>query len=250
MTANPSAKLILNSTQIPNILFEWMPKFTGNEFMVLMVIARQTYGWHKEREWIAYSQLILKTGLHRETIAIVLKSLKEKEIIEVTDKEGFILKGESLSGRRQLFYKIKFGKSDNIFKEKEKSENPTFKSRNFGHTKETNTKDKTLLLRNNGQAQGIKKIGDLIKNRPLTRTLPIPDNRISQGFQFYAYRAADIAGFKNGGRSRLFQIFKANNYGEFQVKKTAEVVKHPNFLKLPNEQAKAAYLAGAFRRSL
>lgn len=151
------SKLILNSTQIPNIILdEWQPVLTPAEFLVVMVIARQTYGWHKEKEWIAYPQLITKTGLHRETIAIALKALRERGYIEVFDKEDKELKGTSLSGRRKLFYRINHQASAVIpTKKKEKSELPTFKSRNFRsaiYTKETNTKE--LVLHTNYQKTG------------------------------------------------------------------------------------------------
>lgn len=246
MTA--TAKLHPNTTQVPNIILdEWMSELTPAEFKVIMLIARQTYGWHKEEDRISYSQLITRTGYGADTIVVAVKSLRASGRIIVTDSGGNQLHTVEECRGKSLYYKLNLEttrKSREV--ENNYSENPSWKSRD---TKETNTKDKTLLLRNNERAHGIKRIGDLVKDRIPIRSLS-KDNHITQGFQFYAYQAADIAGLKNGGRSRLFQVFKANNYGEFQVKKTAEVIKHPTFLKLPNEQAKVAYLAGAFRRSL
>lgn len=124
-------KLILNSTQIPNIILdEWMYELTPAEFKVVMVIARQTYGWNKENDWLTYSQLIEKTGLSKETVATALKGLHESGKIIVMTEDGEVLTDKRNSGRRKLFYCLNTG---------EKSENPTFKSQEIRHTKETNT---------------------------------------------------------------------------------------------------------------
>lgn len=118
--------LILNSTQIPNIILDqWLPNLSGAEFQVLMVIARQTYGWHKECDSISYDQLRQKTGLGNGSIGRATKSLKEKGYI-ATDGTG---PGVILA------YKI------NITSPKmgyNLSQNGTPK---MGDTKETNTKE-------------------------------------------------------------------------------------------------------------
>jgi hypothetical protein len=71
---NMTAKLLPNTTQIPNVLIdELMPTLSGTEFKVLMVIARQTYGWHKDSDAISYSQLVKKSGSANGSIGTTLK---------------------------------------------------------------------------------------------------------------------------------------------------------------------------------
>lgn len=72
-----------NTTQIPNIILdEWLPTLNGAEIAVLMVIVRQTYGWHKESDFISITRLIRKTGLSSRAISYALKQLKEKGYIQ------------------------------------------------------------------------------------------------------------------------------------------------------------------------
>lgn len=128
-------KLILNSTQIPNYLLdEAMPNLTDTEFRVVMIIARQTYGWHKESDQISYSQLVKKTGRYKEAIAKSLKSLREKGIIQVTDQKGKVLLSKEECIGKILYYRIKTTSSKyepHLF---------DFRSSISEHTKETYTK--------------------------------------------------------------------------------------------------------------
>ena len=240
-----------NTTQVPNlILDEWMRILTPAEFKVVMTIARQTYGWHKESDRISYSQLVQKTGYGVDTLTIATKSLRASEKIIVTDADGNELRTKEECRGKSLYYKLNLEITETTRKSRvdenpNYSENPTWKNRD---TKETYTKDSFTKVKE--QAHGIKRVGEIVKDRISTRFLPKPkDNRITKGFQFYAYRAADIAGLKNGGRSRLFDIFKKNNYGEFQVKKTQEVIAQPGYLKISDEEKRAVYLAGVYKNS-
>src|SRR5690554_7786948 len=79
-----------NYTQTPNILFdEIMRDLNGAELKVILAVIRKTFGWHKERDRISYSQIIEMTGLVKSTVSISIKSLEEKGLIYVT-REGQI----------------------------------------------------------------------------------------------------------------------------------------------------------------
>lgn len=101
-------KLILNSTQIPNVLLdEIMPQLSGVEFKIIMTIARQTYGWHKEADRISISQLKLKTGTSNGSIGNALKNLKSMGLIKVTNKTGReITTKEEAQKVQELYYQI------------------------------------------------------------------------------------------------------------------------------------------------
>lgn len=132
------------------MLDEWLPIMTGAEIKVIMVIARQTYGWHKESEWISYSQFTSKTGLNQDSISTALKNLKINGYIEVYDKEGKKLLEKPLSGRRQLYYRINYKNSEKTSKDEKNSEKPSFKTRKIRDTKDTNTKEISNINITNG----------------------------------------------------------------------------------------------------
>lgn len=139
-----NSKLIINSTQIPNyILDEVMPQVGDTEFKILMVICRQTYGWHKESDQISYSQLIEKTGRYKEAVAKGLRSLRESGLILVTDHKGKVLKTREECIGKDLFYKISLTSS--------KTEPHLFGNRSseIEHTKETYTKTITNVIDRN-----------------------------------------------------------------------------------------------------
>lgn len=83
-------------TPTPNILFDQLLKELSNsELKILLVIIRQTNGWvdkktgkRKERDRINHNQFISKTGLSRRIISGAIKSLSQKNLIEITDCSG------------------------------------------------------------------------------------------------------------------------------------------------------------------
>lgn len=87
-----------NSTQVPHLIIrEWMPRLKDVEFRVLMVVCDQTLGWiedketgrRKEKDWIAHTQLVDKTGRADRSITRAVKILADQlGLIEVYDVEG------------------------------------------------------------------------------------------------------------------------------------------------------------------
>lgn len=77
-----------NYTQIPNIYFdEIMQTLNGSENLVFLTIMRKTFGWHKEKDRIAYTQIMEVSGISsRSTISSALKVLLEKGYIESETK--------------------------------------------------------------------------------------------------------------------------------------------------------------------
>ena len=76
-----------NTTQYPNfILDSIMPLIESNEFKVLSVIVRSTYGSQKEDTSIPLSDFIKKSGLSMNTIKSALRELSNNGIIEIVSK--------------------------------------------------------------------------------------------------------------------------------------------------------------------
>ena len=67
-------------------------RLSGEEWQVLWVILRKTYGWHKEEDWIALSQFVSLTGMKKPNIIRTLKELLSKNIIVVIKKDNAIIK--------------------------------------------------------------------------------------------------------------------------------------------------------------
>ena len=85
-----SKKLRLESEflQAPNALFENLARtyLSPNESKIIFFIIRKTFGWHKESDWIALSQIEEGTGIVKPNICRSIKSLKRKNIIVRTGK--------------------------------------------------------------------------------------------------------------------------------------------------------------------
>ena len=54
------------------------------EWQVLMFIFRKTYGFGKKSDWIANSQLVSVTGIHKAHISRTIKKLKDRNIVTQT----------------------------------------------------------------------------------------------------------------------------------------------------------------------
>jgi phage replication O-like protein O len=71
-----------NFTQVPNELLDNIHLFSGAEVRILVVICRQTFGWHKDKDKISLTQFEKKTGLSRPSINSNLKSLESQRVIK------------------------------------------------------------------------------------------------------------------------------------------------------------------------
>src|SRR6185312_15353304 len=129
---NDKSRLQPNTTQVPNIILDdFLPLLSDTEFKIIMVIARQTYGWHKSSDRISYTQLEKKTGSSHKSIGNALKSLKDKDLIETTAKG------------QNLYYSIKTSVKNTLVENLHQTsvKNTLATSVKITLTKETNTKE-------------------------------------------------------------------------------------------------------------
>lgn len=103
------------STQVPNILFdEYLCKLTESELKILLVIVRQTYGWmdkqtgnRKTKDRISRSQFMQKAGLSRRIVSKTLKTLSERGLITITDRnDKTLISSLDRRGKSFLFYSL------------------------------------------------------------------------------------------------------------------------------------------------
>ena len=72
-----------NYTQTPNALYDQVFKtLTDGELRVILVLVRQTFGWHKQFDRISLNQMAEKTGFLRTSVCRILNSLIAKGLVE------------------------------------------------------------------------------------------------------------------------------------------------------------------------
>ena len=119
-------QLIPNSTQIPNILLDFvLPELPAGEMRCLLYICRRTFGFHKEQDRISFSQFVkgIKDkdkgcGVSRPVVAEAIKNLlKAGAIFVQRDTRGNVYKinldmdlVEVVKKVNQLRYLTKSGK--------------------------------------------------------------------------------------------------------------------------------------------
>lgn len=95
------------TTQIPNEIIEAIPnlKLSGSEVKLLLIFYRATWGWHKIRDRLTFSELIRRTGLGHRIISTSIQSLIDKKLLKVTDYKGIELNTpQERKGKLYLFY--------------------------------------------------------------------------------------------------------------------------------------------------
>jgi len=131
-----------NYTQIPNeFLDNIMPTLSGAENVVFLVIMRKTFGWHKKKDKISYSQIREGSGISSNTtIQTALKKLQEKGLI-------FIVKE-----KKGISYEV------NITETVNEENEDLYKNCKDNFTKIVNIKDKTFTEIVNTKESNIKKL--------------------------------------------------------------------------------------------
>ena len=72
-------------TQLPNdFIDKIMPAITPAATLCYMIIARHTFGWHRESDAIPISQFVGQSGLTKPTVTKALRELSDAKIIAVT----------------------------------------------------------------------------------------------------------------------------------------------------------------------
>ena len=119
--SNPKGFDPANHTQVPNDLFDiHMPDLSGAELKVILTIIRKTRGWHKETDFISYSQIQEVSGLGREAVSRAISGLKNKGLITIDEAKK--------THRYEINYSDGF-KSQSVRKSNQ-SENPSVRKSN------------------------------------------------------------------------------------------------------------------------
>jgi len=92
-----SSKIIPNTFQTPNLLTDdgLMALLSGNEVKCYLVVIRKTFGWRKERDRIAKSQITQATGLMKPTVDDCMAILVKFGLVLCTAENNALTKARS-----------------------------------------------------------------------------------------------------------------------------------------------------------
>lgn len=93
------SKIIPNTFQTPNLLTDdgLMALLSGNEVKCYLVVIRKTFGWRKERDRIAKSQIVQSTGLSEPTVDDCMSSLVKFGLVLCTAENNAANEGKEWS---------------------------------------------------------------------------------------------------------------------------------------------------------
>ena len=121
-------------TPVPNSVFdEHLRSLRIAELKILLVVIRQTLGWkdeknkseRKEMDWIASSQLAVKTGCSFRSINSAIQILIDKKLIEVLDDKGRLLVMPSQrQGKQKLFFRLSSANFSSVENERTTTSQP------------------------------------------------------------------------------------------------------------------------------
>jgi len=82
-----------NYTQIPNVVFDyWLARLKPAAGIVLLIMCRKIFGWHKSTDEISKTQLCNQSGLSKNTIQTAIEELEEGGLVQKLqnkDEYGF-----------------------------------------------------------------------------------------------------------------------------------------------------------------
>ena len=160
-------------------------RLSGEEWQVLWVILRKTYGWHKEEDWIALSQFVSLTGMKKPNIIRTLKELLSKNIIVVIKKDNAVIK---IDNAKINYYA--FNKDYDTWKPLSKVIMPVIKIDNASLSKLIPTKENTTKenITKENNMHGTK----IIFNNRTFKFENIPKEKIDKWKEAYLYCNVDL----------------------------------------------------------
>jgi len=91
-----------NYTQIPNVILDSLAQFESADLVLILVVARATFGWHRESVRMTLSQLEILTGFSKSAICRSIRTLEKKDILErakLADGFTYRIKVEAVPSR-------------------------------------------------------------------------------------------------------------------------------------------------------
>ncbi len=206
-----------NTTQVANAILDNQAIFSDMELRILLAIIRKTIGWHKETDYLSYSQLIKITGKTKKSVGSAINSLLERELIKRQCEHGKELAVMPKGFRGKIFYTLN-KKANQIIKKIVAGTvvKTTPVTTNWCNlcprtgVKTTPNKTNSYKTNNNSGAVVDKNVDKLgIKKKDLIRKLSSPTSRVSwQEWLNYAKVLWQGLGLKGAPSPSFFRIVK------------------------------------------
>jgi predicted transcriptional regulator len=197
-----------NGTIVPDDVFDvLMPVCTGAEFKVLAYIVRRTFGFKKASDTISLKQMVegittkegkvldRGTGLSKPTVAVAVKGLVEKGIIEVERNRS------KEKGDEPTTYRLRLKAQDPVLKNQTGGGQKTLqggvkKSDTQTTVSQTTVHNPVNGIVKGGESSGIEKLPDLRgppeKAAYIVRQLILPALGDAKSKRFYDLVAAKV----------------------------------------------------------
>lgn len=258
-----------NTTQVSNYILDNINLFNDGELRVLLLITRKTIGWHKETDFLRYTQIIELSGKSKPVISKAIQTLEKKGFIIRVDKSGKVLVGDQRGRREETFYSLnkelvknidKLKTEPNLLKKLTRTSKDSlqyktnsYKTNNINILAEPKKKDmnndekteelakaifKPTSIEQLPKVHNMKSLGDALKEKGI----PIKEKTagIYYDWQEKAFRYAEkleiVLGTKD--KARWLKIFKQASEGRKAVNlETAYgyLADHPTFKEKSNE---------------
>lgn len=149
-----------NTTQVSNFIIDNQNLLTDGEFRVIIAITRKTVGWHKETDWLSYTQIQEVTGKSKQTISTAVNALLNKGLISRLGEDGRDLKVMPQSYRQKIYYTLNKEAVNNL----DRLKNDSLKNDRSKNSTSTGLKSLPYKTNSNktklyiGKAQNIKNV--------------------------------------------------------------------------------------------
>ena len=88
------------------VVDHYLPRVSGSELKLLIVIIKQTIGWNKKRDRISHGFFMKKTALARRSVTCGISSLEKKRMIRISDSSGNVLDAHQRKYRNTIYYEL------------------------------------------------------------------------------------------------------------------------------------------------
>lgn len=166
---NMNKNLYPNTTQVPNVIIDCMSTLSNNELRIVLLITRKTVGWHKETDYLAYSQIKELTNLSKQSVSTGVNQLVKRGLIKRVDLNGKSLEVMPTGYRGKVFYTL----SKQLVKNLDRSKNYT----STGLKIRPNKTNYNKTNRTNGDTISNKNVDNLLitKTTGLSKIQPLTD---------------------------------------------------------------------------
>ena len=245
-----------NTTQVPNVIIDCMSVLTNNELRIVLLVTRKTVGWHKETDYLAYSQIKEMTHLSKQSVSTGVNQLVKRGLIKRVDLNGKSLEIMPNGYRGKVFYTLSKQLVNNLDRSKfDTSTGLKFRPNKTNYNKTNKTNGDTISNKNVDnlgitKKSGLNQIGlltdkafkELVEKRNIQDVETVKQIDITTPHQAYGFEVVRMLNLATDYLPRIIRACKKKDYYKI---KTA-ISSTQNFIlnsksDNPKDEVKAKY---------